>query len=163
MGALKRIIRVIPGPAVTYAQSWTSLFAETHFANPEWRISAENEGVVLGAIIMVVAALLSTDKPSRFLKIVAGCLFGITVLLLASCRFIYFLLGPPEPGAHTLNATWWNEVWSMLYTAAIVSLIATISFAVLSEGEKKSRVWWFVGGSILILLACIAVYFVWFR
>jgi hypothetical protein len=158
MSALKRIVRVVPGPAVTYAQSWTSLFANTHFANPEWRISAENDGVVLGAIIMVVAALLSGDRPSRVLKVVAECLFGLTLLLLASCRFIYFLLGPPEPGAHGLNATWWNEVWSALYTAAIVSLIATISLAVLSEGEGKPSVWIIVTGSILVLLGCVAVY-----
>jgi len=163
MGALKRIIRVVPGPAVAYAQSWVSLLASTHFANPEWSVSAENDGVALGAIIMVGTALISTDQPSRLLKIVARCLFGITLLLFVSCRFMYFLLGPPEPGTHALNATRWNEVWSLLYTAAIVSLIATISLAVLSEGEKKLSVWLYVVVSILTLLACIAIYFIWLR
>ena len=161
MSVLKRILRVVPGPAVTYAQSWVSLFANTHFANPEWRIAAENDGVALGAIIMVGMAVVSSDEPSRFLKIASSVLLVITIVLLASCRYIYFLLGPPaEPGVHALNSTWWNEIWSMLYTAAIVFLIAAISIGVLSQGETgTAKLWLLVGGSILILLIAIVIYF----
>jgi len=160
MGAVKRILRVLPGPIVVYAQSWTSLFANTHFANPEWRIPAENEGVALGTIFMVVLALLSSDAPSRPLRLFAIVLLILTFGLLAVCRSIYFLLGPPEPGAHALDSPWWNEVWSIAYTAAIVSLIATISVAVLSRGEERTRLAWIIlVGSILLLLACIAFYF----
>jgi hypothetical protein len=161
MSAIGRIVKALPGPVVVYAQSWTSLFASSHLANPEWRIPAENTGVVLGAFVAVVLSLVFGTRPLPSLKIYAIGLFVVTLILFAFCLVIYFLLGPPAPGERTLDATWWNEIWKVVYSAAILSLISTISVAVLSQDEGK-RPWLIpvlVVGSIFLLVVAIALYF----
>jgi hypothetical protein len=164
MGFLRRILRVVPGPAFVYAQSWVALFEKTHFANPAWRISAENEGLALGTIIMVVLAVLANDRLSRVLRVVAFASLVLTVALFAFCRYIYFHLGPPEPGTRGVDSTWWNEIWSPIYTAANVSAIVTISTAALSPGEERPRLGlWVAAASVFTLLICIAIYFLWLR
>jgi hypothetical protein len=87
-----------------------------------------------------------------------------TVGLFAFCRYIYFHLGPPEPGTRGVDSTWWNEIWSTTYTAAIVVAIVTISSAALIPEEKKPRLARWIAtaaASVLTLLVCVAIYYLW--
>lgn len=163
MSALKRIVAVVPGPALVFAQSWVTPFSLTHFANPEWSALANNSAIAVGTVIVVILGLVLGNASSSCLKTTTLILFGITILLFVACWFIWFKLGPPGPGVRSPNGPWWNDVWEGVYSLAMVFLVTSISVAALSMQEKTPWLRILVIVSVLLLLAAITIYFFWLR
>ncbi|TPM99523.1 hypothetical protein [Mesorhizobium sp. B2-1-3A] len=71
-----------PGGAVAYVSKWTDLLSDIGLAHPQWRAQADNLGIVVAVILLLITALVLTLHGTRYLARFAVTLVGIFVVAL---------------------------------------------------------------------------------
>jgi hypothetical protein len=139
LNRLKKIWRIVPGPAVLWAGQWFELFSRTHLTYPDFQAEAQATALLVGSFLAVIIGLSLGDASRRLLRILTGLSFLFTIISIIACWYMWFRLGKPmfPPDAKSLQ-----DVWEGLSIIAMVMMVTTISLGcLLPTQESRTSLW----------------------
>lgn len=156
---MKKIAAIVPGPAVAFIGQWFDLFLNSPLTYPQWQNDAAKIALGIGAFVAIVSCLILKSAPKGLLLGLTLGGLALTLILLGGCLWIHFHLGPPTPSIPDVR--WWQDIWEYVYIAAMVFLVATITFGGLYVGEERPILFWIIFAVIVVIILAIGAYVLW--
>jgi DMSO reductase anchor subunit len=149
---LKALSAATPGPALVIIGKWLKLFSGTIIAYPEWQIDATNLALAVGAVVAIVLPFTMDNTDKARLRALGIMFLSLMFVLVAICVAIWFHLGPPDPGQAKVNVPMWHDIWELSYILAMICLIGSVTFLMLSVDERHRAFFWIVTGIAIVVV-----------
>ena len=156
MNGLKAFAAILPGLVVHSISSWLNLFVFTRLAYPNWAVEAQDVSLALGAFVAIAICLMDAEKQPREIISRTKALFTATVVALAFCWILYFILGRGVTNAY---ADLLQDVWFFVFIIGMALVVATIAEGSLSLRDERSILFWIIVAVSGVIFAAIAGYF----
>lgn len=157
MNPVKALSAAAPGPALVIIGKWLNLFSTTIVAYPEWQADATNLALAIGTVFAIALPFAVGDVDKARVRIFGALCLLIMFVFVMICLFIWFHLGPPDPGQTRVNVPLWHDIWELVYISAMVLLIVAITLLTLSIDDRHNVLFWFIAAIAIFVVVVVIV------